>query len=124
MHATHQHVKDLESLMIGKGCNLLWMNSNEGISPMNYIHLMEETAIRRDAEEEEKLRATLTVRKDFRKRENVPKLRLVPEVLLKLIKNQNFFLSMFFILVCAFLILILEAEREINRSYAQGVIFY
>ena len=96
MHATHQHVKDLESLMIGKGCNLLWMNSNEGISPMNYIHLMEETAIRRDAEEEEKLRATSTTIKDFRqKRENIPNLRLVPESLLKMIKNHNFFLSTF-----------------------------
>ena len=100
------------------------MNSNEGVPPTNCVSSTEETARRRDAEEEEKLRATSTVMKDFRKRENVPKLRLVPEVCLKIIKNQKFFLSMFFILVCTCLILILEAEREISRRYAQGVIFY
>ena len=93
---THQHVKDLEILSFWRGFNLLWMNSKEETSPTNCVPLTEKTARRRDAEEDANLCATSTTIKDFRqKRENIPNLRLVPESLLKMIKNHNFFLSTF-----------------------------
>ena len=121
---THQHVKDLESLSFGRGCNLVWENSHEGMSPTNCIPLTEEAARRRDAEEEARLHATSTTIKDYKtKKENIPKLRLVPEALIKMTKNFNFFIAMFFGSNCAFLVVMIDLEKQIKRGHAQGVMY-
>ena len=52
----------------------------------------------------------------------MPKLRLIPEALIKMMKNYNFFLTMFFTARCIFEKSLKELEREMSRSYAQGVV--
>ena len=54
--------------------------------------LTNEVARRRDIEDGVRLHVTLITTKDHNaKRENVPKLRLMPEVLTKMIKNYIFY---------------------------------
>ena len=68
---THQHVKDLESLFFGRGCKLLCLNSNEGMSPTNCIPLTEEEVRNRDAEEEARLHATSTTTKHYKPKKKI-----------------------------------------------------